>query len=89
MLLMAETLAPAAEPMTREELRLRCARLYGAQRWQTALARELQVNDRTVRRWVAGAAPIPQSVALSVRLMDFLQELSWLGEWRKLVEEEV
>ena len=27
--------------------------LYGL-RWQCAIARELGVNDRTVRRWVAG-----------------------------------
>lgn len=30
------------------------AALYGP-RWQTDLARELGVADRTVRRWVAGA----------------------------------
>ncbi len=74
--------------MTRDELRLYCTRLYGRQRWQTALSRELQVNDRTVRRWVAGASEVPKSVALCVRLMVFLDELSWLGEWRKMLEEE-
>jgi hypothetical protein len=31
---------------------------------------------------------VPQSAALCVRLMVFLDELSWLGEWRKLLEEE-
>lgn len=77
-----------ARPMTVEELGRHCTRLYGARRWQTALARELQVNDRTVRRWVSGASPVPQSVALCVRLMVFLDELSWLGEWRKLLDEE-
>ncbi len=83
----AET--PAAAPaMTRDELRLYCARLYGGHRWQTALSKELQVNDRTVRRWAAGASEVPQSVALCVRLMVFLDELSWLGEWRKMLEEE-
>ncbi len=80
---------PAAPPaMTRDELRLYCTRLYGGHRWQTALSKELQVNDRTVRRWVAGASEVPQSVALCVRLMVFLDELSWLGEWRKMLEEE-
>ncbi len=81
---------PPAEPpaMTRDELRLYCSRLYGGHRWQTALSRELQVNDRTVRRWAAGASEVPKSVALCVRLMVFLDELSWLGEWRKLLEEE-
>ena len=75
-------------PMTASDLRRHCARLYGAHRWQTALARELQVNDRTVRRWASGASPVPQSAALCVRLMVFLDELKWLGEWRKLLEEE-
>lgn len=32
--------------------------LYGP-RWQSELARELNVADRTVRRWVFGAHPIP------------------------------
>jgi hypothetical protein len=45
----------AAPAMTRDELRLYCTRLYGRHRWQTALSRELQVNDRTVRRWVSGS----------------------------------
>ena len=74
--------------MTRDELRLYCTRLYGGHRWQTALSKELQVNDRTVRRWAAGASEVPTSVALWVRLMGFLDELSWLGEWRKLLDEE-
>ncbi len=75
-------------PMTRDELRLYCSRLYGRHRWQTALSKELEVNDRTVRRWASGASEVPQSAALCVRLMVFLDELSWLGEWRKLLEEE-
>ncbi len=80
---------PAAAPaMTRDELRLYCTRLYGGHRWQTALSRELQVNDRTVRRWVSGASEVPKSAALCVRLMVFLDELSWLGEWRRMLEEE-
>ncbi len=83
----AET--PADVPaMTRDELRLYCTRLYGGHRWQTALSRELQINDRTVRRWVSGASEVPKSAALCVRLMVFLDELSWLGEWRKMLEEE-
>ena len=35
--------------------------LYGSQ-WQSALARDLQVSDRTVRRWVAGVYPMPSGV---------------------------
>ncbi|HEX9791134.1 MAG TPA: hypothetical protein VGA60_10750 [Kiloniellales bacterium] len=80
---------PRARPMDAAELRRHCSRLYGARRWQTALSHEIDVNDRTVRRWAAGASPIPHSVALCVRLMVFLDELSWLGEWRKMLEEEV
>ena len=36
--------------------------LYGA-RWQSALARDLGVSDRTVRRWVAGTSPVPHPIA--------------------------
>ena len=79
---------PPAQPMDAAELRRHCSRLYGTRRWQTALSHELLVNDRTVRCWAAGASPIPQSVALCVRLMVFLDELSWLGEWRKILAEE-
>lgn len=35
--------------------------LYGPQ-WQSALARDLGVADRTVRRWVAGTTAIPAGV---------------------------
>ncbi len=49
-----------APSMTRDQLRLYCARLYGRHRWQTALSKELEVNDRTVRRWASGASEVPQ-----------------------------
>ncbi len=32
--------------------------LYGP-RWQTELARELNVSSRTMRRWVAGTSDVP------------------------------
>jgi len=35
--------------------------LYGA-RWQTDLARDLAVADRSVRRWASGQNPIPASL---------------------------
>jgi hypothetical protein len=35
--------------------------LYG-DRWQSALARDLQVDDRTMRRWVAGDYDPPPGV---------------------------
>ena len=45
--------------------------LYGAQ-WQTAIARDLGVSDRTVRRWVAGSADLP--VGVYVDLLRLTQE---------------
>lgn len=42
------------------------AALYGP-RWQTDLARALDVSDRTVRRWVAGSDPLPAGVAADLR----------------------
>lgn len=35
--------------------------LFG-QRWQSEMARFLEVNDRTVRYWVAGTNPVPPGV---------------------------
>jgi len=35
--------------------------LYG-QQWQSAIARDLAVSDRTVRRWVAGRHQMPDGV---------------------------
>ena len=35
--------------------------LFGP-RWQSELARELQVSDRTIRDWVAGGADVPRGV---------------------------
>lgn len=34
------------------------ASLYGS-RWQVALAGDLNVSDRTMRRWVSGEWPVP------------------------------
>lgn len=35
--------------------------LYG-ERWQTSLANDLRVADRTMRRWGSGASPIPPAI---------------------------
>ncbi len=44
--------------------------LYGP-RWQSDLARDLHVSDRTVRRWIAGRAGMPAGIALDLlRLCD-------------------
>lgn len=40
------------------DLRRLCEAIYG-RRWQSAFARDLGVNPRTVRRWAAGDAPVP------------------------------
>lgn len=39
--------------------------LYGP-RWQTEIARALNVNDRTVRRWIAGDDEVPSGVAFDL-----------------------
>ena len=50
--------------MTAEEFRAAGSALFrGATGWQTALAEELGVNPRTVRRWAAGTSRIPPGVA--------------------------
>lgn len=40
--------------------------LYGA-RWQSDLARDLGVADRTMRRWAAGEFSIPDAVSGELR----------------------
>lgn len=45
--------------MTPVELE-KLGRLFYGDHWQSALARDLAVADRTVRRWLAGASAIPK-----------------------------
>lgn len=45
--------------------------LYGP-RWQSDLARDLQVSDRTMRRWAAGTTDVP--AGLYVDLLRLTQE---------------
>lgn len=54
--------------MTRDELTQAGQALYG-ERWQSALARTLDVSDRTMRRWVAGSSPIPDDVRAETRAL--------------------
>lgn len=42
--------------------------LYGP-RWQSELAGELDISDRTMRRWVAGDSPVPPGVYLDLLRM--------------------
>ena len=55
--------------------------LYGPL-WQSQLARDLEVSDRTIRRWIAGDADLPAGVATDLwRLaMERAQELDELVE---------
>jgi len=39
--------------------------LYGSQ-WQSAIARDLGVADRTVRRWLAGTSEVPAGLYLDL-----------------------
>jgi hypothetical protein len=39
--------------------------LYG-QQWQSALARDLGVSGRTMRRWIAGAQPVPDGLTVDL-----------------------
>lgn len=40
-----------------------CGRALYGDRWQSPLARDLGVADRTMRRWVAGSYPVPDGIA--------------------------
>jgi hypothetical protein len=53
-------------------LLVECGEALFGPRWQSELARELQVSDRTVRRWVAGTSEVP--VGLYVDLLRLTQE---------------
>lgn len=48
--------------MTPELLRTAGEALYGP-RWQRDLARDLDMDDRTMRRWATGERPIPARVS--------------------------
>jgi hypothetical protein len=51
--------------MTPELLKHAGVALYGPQ-WHRALAADLGIADRTIRRWIAGSFPIPAAVALEL-----------------------
>jgi hypothetical protein len=52
--------------MTADDLAAAGRALYG-ERWQTSLAHDLHVSDRTMRRWLAGNSPIPEHAEREVR----------------------
>ncbi len=61
-------------------LLLACGRALYGERWQSPLARDLGVADRTMRRWVAGSYPVPEGIAAD--LLKLVQERR--GELREL-----
>ncbi len=52
--------------MTPDQLVAAGRALYG-ERWQTSLATDLQVADRTMRRWLAGETSIPGGLKIELR----------------------
>lgn len=51
--------------MTNNQLATAGRKLYGDE-WQSNLARALEYNPRTIRRYAAGEIPIPRVVELAV-----------------------
>ena len=49
------------------DLLIECGQALYGQQWQTALARDLGVSGRTMRRWVAGQFPVPVGVHAELR----------------------
>ena len=55
--------------MTPDELEARASAIYGRE-WQTALARRVRVDARTVRRWKAGDREIPGWVEWALGVLE-------------------
>lgn len=68
------TASPAITP---DKLASMGRALYG-DRWQTSLAAELSVADRTMRRWVSGDSLIPGGVEPELRRL-LIQRISEMG----------
>ena len=54
------------------DILIECGQALYGQQWQTALARDLGVSGRTMRRWVAGQFPVP--VGVRADLVTLLKE---------------
>ena len=61
--------------MTPNQLKKILDKVYG---WggQSALARDLDINPRTVRSYVAGEQPIPRTVELAVKYLELRSSAS-------------
>lgn len=55
--------------MTPADLEARAVPLYGSA-WQSALARRIRVDARTVRRWKAGDREIPEWVEWAMGVLE-------------------
>lgn len=55
--------------MTPADLEHRASALYGDE-WQSALARRIRVDARTVRRWKAGDRAIPDWLDVMLGLLE-------------------
>ena len=68
--------------MTPDQLAAAGRVLYG-ERWQTSLAADLDVTDRTMRRWLAGETPIPGGIEPDLRsaLIKRLKDIGDLIEY--------
>ena len=55
--------------MTSDEFRRLLPLVFGGHGAQTRAAEFFGVSDRTVRRWVSGASPVPEYVAATIILM--------------------
>ena len=51
------------EPTLNLRLLQEAAHAVWGSTWQACLARRMNVNSRTVRRWAAGDSPLPRNVA--------------------------
>ena len=76
----------SSRPWTPQEFRALGLALHGgAHGWQSALARRLGVNDRTVRRWASGETPIPNRIQSEIMALTGTTEppesVSLRDEW--------
>jgi hypothetical protein len=66
--------------MTSTELADVAGSIFGSH-WQTALAKHLKINPRTVRRWAAGDFPIPDQIAAELRVLATQGSIPDQDEW--------
>jgi hypothetical protein len=73
--------------MTPDELATAGRALYG-ERWQTSLAHDLHVSDRTMRRWLTGESPIPAGVVTELRavLVERLEVIGGIVKYQVVAE---